>query len=179
MKKSAFIGNFVTWVVVALVTTAFLAWYHMSDLETVSVAIESSALAQLGVVIAAPLLLYALGAVVGLLLVWFKHIRMGGAARTVCLVVALFGLAFLLLAGVPVLAPGTESVLMIPAVVTVYVTMVAPIMVMFFGFLYALGLAPVDRTRRGPLSRHLPRNRGEWEDEKDEKDVPAGGSSAR
>ena len=59
------------------------------------------------------------------------------------------------------------------------VPVVAPIMVMFFGFLYALGLAPVDRARRGPLSRHLPRNRGEWEDEKDEKDVPAGGSSAR
>ena len=161
MKKSTFIGNFVVWVVVAVVAVAFLAWYHMTDFEVVSAAIGDSAPVQLGVVLASPLLLYAMGALIGLLLVWFKHIRMGRVTRTVCLVAAVLGLAFLLLAGVPVLAPAAADTLMIPAVVVVYVTMVAPIMVMFFGFLYALGIAPVDPSKRGPLSKHLPDERVE------------------
>ena len=159
MKKSTFIGNFVAWVIVAALGIAFLAWYHMTDFEVVSAAIGDSALVQLGVVLASPLLLYAIGVLIGLLLVWFKRIRMGGVARTVCLVLALLALAFVLLAGV--LAPDTAGTLMIPTVVIVYVTMVAPIMVMFFGFLYALGLAPADASKRGPLSRHLPDERAE------------------
>lgn len=161
MKKSTFIGNFVAWVIVAALGIAFLAWYHMTDFEVVSAAIGDSAFVQLGVVLASPLLLYAIGVLIGLLLVWFKRIRMGGVARTVCLVLALLALAFVLLAGVPALAPDTAGTLMIPAVVIVYVTMVAPIMVMFFGFLYALGLAPADASKRGPLSRHLPDERAE------------------
>ena len=161
MKKTTFIGNFAAWVVVAAASVAFLAWYHMTDFEVVSAAIGDSALVQLGVVLASPLLLYAIGALIGLLLVWFKHLRMGRVARTVCLVLALLVLAFVLLAAVPALAPDTAGALMIPTVVVVYVTMVAPIMVMFFGFLYALGIAPVDAARRGPLSRHLPDERAE------------------
>lgn len=161
MKKSTFIGNFAAWVVVAAASVAFLAWYHMTDFEVVSAAIGDSALVQLGVVLASPLLLYAIGALIGLLLVWFKRIRMGRVARTVCLVLALLVLAFVLLAAVPALAPDTAGALMIPTVVVVYVTMVAPIMVMFFGFLYALGIAPVDAAKRGPLSRHLPDERAE------------------
>ena len=116
---------------------------------------------QLGVVLASPLLLYAIGALIGLLLVWFKRIRMGRVSRTACLVLALLVLAFVLLAAVPALAPDTAGALMIPTVVVVYVTMVAPIMVMFFGLLYALGIAPVDAAKRGPLSRHLPDERAE------------------
>lgn len=161
MKKSTFIGNFAAWVVVAAASVAFLAWYHMTDFEVVSAAIGDSALVQLGVVLASPLLLYAIGALIGLLLVWFKRIRMGRVARTVCLVLALLVLAFVLLAAVPALAPDTAGALMIPTVVVVYVTMVAPIMVMFFGFLYALGIAPVEAAKRGPLSRHLPDERAE------------------
>ena len=161
MKKSTFIGNFAAWVVVAAASVAFLAWYHMTDFEVVSAAIGDSALVQLGVVLASPLLLYAIGALIGLLLVWFKRIRMGRVARTVCLVLALLVLAFVLLAAVPALAPDTAGALMIPTVVVVYVTMVAPMMVMFFGFLYALGIAPVDAAKRGPLSRRLPDERAE------------------
>ena len=161
MKKSTFIGNFAGWVVVAAASVAFLAWYHMTDFEVVSAAIGDSALVQLGVVLASPLLLYAIGALIGLLLVWFKRIRMGRVSRTACLVLALLVLAFVLLAAVPALAPDTAGALMIPTVVVVYVTMVAPIMVMFFGFLYALGIAPVDAAKRGPLSRHLPDERAE------------------
>lgn len=161
MKKSTFIGNFAAWVVVAAASVAFLAWYHMTDFEIVSAAIGDSALVQLGVVLASPLLLYAIGALIGLLLVWFKRIRMGRVSRTACLVLALLVLAFVLLAAVPALAPDTAGALMIPTVVVVYVTMVAPIMVMFFGFLYALGIAPVDAAKRGPLSRHLPDERAE------------------
>ena len=103
MKKSTFIGNFAGWVVVAAASVAFLAWYHMTDFEVVSAAIGDSALVQLGVVLASPLLLYAIGALIGLLLVWFKHLRMGRVARTVCLVLALLVLVFVLLAAVPAL----------------------------------------------------------------------------
>ena len=161
MKKTTFIGNFVAWVVVAVASIAFLVWYHMADFEAVSAAIGDSALVQLGVVLAAPLLLYAIGALIGLLLVWFKRLRMGRVSRVVCLALSVIVLAFVLLAGVPALAPSSASALMILTVVVVYVTMVAPIMIMFFGFLYALGLAPVDASRRGPLSRHLPDERAE------------------
>ena len=156
MKKTTFIGNFAAWVVVAAASVAFLAWYHMTDFEVVSAAIGDSALVQLGVVLASPLLLYAIGALIGLLLVWFKRIRMGRVSRTACLVLALLVLAFVLLAAVPALAPDTAGALMIPTVVVVYVTMVAPLLIMMLGFVYAVGCAGVDKSKRGPFARYLP-----------------------
>ena len=48
-----------------------------------------------------------------------------------------------------------------PAVIVVYVTMAAPILIMMLGLAYALGCAGVDTSKRGPFAKYLP------DDEKD------------
>lgn len=160
MKKSTFIGNFVAWVVVAAASIAFLAWYHLTDPDTVLAATDSP-LVQTGMVLAAPLLLFAMGVVIGLLLLWFKHILMGRGVRLACRVVAILSLVFILLAAVPVVVPAAAESFLGPAVIVVYVTMAAPILIMMLGFVYALGCAGVDASKRGPFAKYLP------DDEKD------------
>lgn len=156
LRKSTFIGNLVAWIVVAAACCAFLAWYHMSEFELVAEAIGNSALVQLGVVLSAPLLLFAIGVLLGIVLVWFKKILMGRAAKRICLVVGVLSLVFVLLAGLPVFVPGAEQALMGPVVIVVYVSMVAPPLIVMLGFVYALGLAGVDRSKRGPFAKYLP-----------------------
>ena len=156
MRKTTFFGNFVAWVAAAAVCIAFLAWYHMSDATAVASAIESSALVQLGVVLASPVLLFAMGVVIGLLLLWFKKILMGRTAKRACRAAGIAGLALLTLVAVPVLAPSTEGAFLGVSVVVVYVTMAAPILIMMLGFLYALGCAGVDASKRGPFAKYLP-----------------------
>ena len=155
LKKSTFIGNFVAWVVVAAASIAFLAWYHLSDPDTVLAATDSP-LVQTGMVLAAPLLLFAMGVVIGLLLLWFKHILMGRGARLACRVVAVLSLVFILLAAVPVVVPAAAESFLGPAVIVVYVTMAAPILIMMLGLVYALGCAGVDASKRGPFAKYLP-----------------------
>ncbi len=150
MRKSTFIGNLVAWVAVAAACVAFLAWHHLTDFEVVAAAIGDSALVQLGVVAASPVLLFAMGVLIGLLLLWFKNILMGRTAKVVCRIVSILVLVTLALVVVPTFAPDTSSSFLGISVVVVYVTRVAPIMIMFFGFLYALGCAGVDRSKKGP-----------------------------
>lgn len=156
MKKSTFYGNLVAWIAIAAVCIAFLAWYHMSDLETVSAAIGDSALVQLGVILAAPLLLFAMGVIIGVVLVWFKKIELRRGFKVLWRVVGILGLAMLALAVVPLVAPAAASAFMWASVVVVYVSMMAPILIMMFGLAYALGCAGVDTTRRGKLDQYLP-----------------------
>ena len=152
MKKSTFVGNLVAWVAVAAACCAFLAWWHMGN-GTPNI---SDPLVQLGVVLAAPLLLYAIGALIGLVLMWFKKILVGRVSKRVCRAIGILALVFVLLAGVPALAPDTGEALMGPAMVVVYVTMVAPLMIMMLGFVYAVGCAGVDTSKRGPFAKYLP-----------------------
>ena len=154
MRKSTFIGNLVVFVALAALCCAFLAWYHTAE-DTLEV-IGGSALAQLGVVLASPVLLYSLGVIVGLALVWFKRIAFGRVAKVVLRTIGVAGLAFIALCAVPVLAPDAGGSLLGPVVVVVYVTMVAPILVMMLGFAYALGCAGVDASKRGPFAKYLP-----------------------
>lgn len=156
MKKSTFIGNLVVWLAVAALCCAFLAWYHSSDYLTVAEVVGESPLAQLGVVLAGPLVLYAAGALLGLALVWFKKILLGRAAKRACRAVGVVSLAFLLLAGLPALVPDAGSAVLGTVVVVVYVSMVAPPLVMMLGFAYGVGCAGVDASKRGPLSKYLP-----------------------
>lgn len=156
LKKSTFVGNLVAWVVVAAACCAFLAWYHLSDFDVVAAAIGDSPLVQLGVVAAAPLLLYAIGVLLGIALMWFKKILVGRVAKRVCLAIGLLSLAFILLAALPVLLPDAADSLMGPVVVVVYVSMVAPPLIMMLGFAYAVGCAGVDTSRRGPFAKYLP-----------------------
>lgn len=156
MKKSTFVGNFFAWVVVAAACSAFLAWYHMTDMEVVAAALGSSGPAQLGVILAAPVLVYAIGVVLGLLVLWLKKITVGKVAKRVCRAVSLVVLACMALAGLPVLVPSAGDALLGLVVVVVYVSMAAPVLFVVIGFLYAVGCAGVDRTKRGPFAKYLP-----------------------
>lgn len=156
MKKSTFIGNFVAWVVVAAACIAFLAWYHTSDMDVVAAAIGDSALVQLGVILASPLLLFAMGAVIGLMVLWLKKITLGRGFKLLWRVLGLAGLAVIALAAVPLAGEGAASAFMWASVVVVYVSVAAPILIMLFGFFYALGCAGTDASRRGPFAKYLP-----------------------
>ena len=158
MKKSTFIGNFVAWVAIAAVCIAFLAWYHMTDASVVEAALDGTALVSLGVLLASPVLLFAMGTVIGLLLVWFKDILMGRLAKRACLAASVVALALFVLAAVPVFAPSAGGAFLGISVVVVYVARLAPILVMLFGFLYALGCAGVDASKRGPFDKYLPKD---------------------
>ena len=182
MKKSTFIGNFVAWVAIAAACIAFLAWYHMTDASVVEAALDGSALVSLGVLLASPVLLFAMGAVIGLLLVWFKDILMGRLAKRACLAASVVALALFVLAAVPVFAPSAGGAFLGISVVVVYVARLAPILVMLFGFLYALGCAGVDTSKRGPFDKYLPKddnadnaekNDNAEKDDKDDKDARA------
>ena len=72
------------------------------------------------------------------------------AYATVCLTLC----AVLLLGRI--LVPAAEDALLGPAFVVVYVTMVAPLLIMMLGFVYAVGCAGVDKSKRGPFARYLP-----------------------
>lgn len=156
MRKSTFVGNLVAWLVVAAVCAAFLAWYHVSDLDVVSAAIGSSALVQLGVVLGGPVLMYAIGVVLGLLLLWFKKISLGRGFKLLWRVLGLAGLAVIALAAVPLLGGDAATAFMWASVIVVYVSVVAPVLIMVLGFLYALGCAGTDRAKRGPFAKYLP-----------------------
>lgn len=155
MKRPALIINLVIWMVIAIGATAFLAWYHLAG-AAAGAAEATSGLVPVLRVATAPFLLYALGVIMGLLLVVFKKISMGGAARMACRIAGIAALAVILVTTLPSLIPGTAADLIAPAIVVVYVASAAPIMIMMFGFLYALGLAPKDTTRRGPFAKYLP-----------------------
>lgn len=170
MKKSTFIGNFVAWVAVAAACIAFLAWYHMTDASVVEAALDGSALVSLGVLLASPVLLFAMGAVIGLLLVWFKDILMGRLAKRACLAASVVALALFVLAAVPVFAPSAGGAFLGISVVVVYVARLAPILVMLFGFLYALGCAGVDTSKRGPFDKYLPKDKRGEKNDSTEKD---------
>ncbi|OUP08696.1 hypothetical protein [Collinsella sp. An2] len=156
MKKTSFIVNFIVWAAIVFGTTAFLAWYHLTDADQVATLVASSPVAQAGTVLAAPLLLYAMGVVLGLLLVFFKKIEIGRTSRLVLRVLAILALVLFVLAAIPSFAPSMTSVFELPIVVVVYVSMAAPILIMMFGLFYALGIAPVDSSRRGPFAKYLP-----------------------
>ena len=156
MKKSTFLGNFVAWVLIAAACTAFLAWYHMTDFEVVAEAIGGSMAVQLGVILAAPVLVFAIGVVLGLLVLWLKKITVGRAAKVTCRVISILALVCLALAGLPALVPAAQEALLGMVVVVVYVSAVAPILFVVLGFVYAVGCAGVDRRKRGPFAKYLP-----------------------
>ena len=154
MKKTTFAVNLAVWAAVAIATTAFLGWYHASDADRLATA--GSTATQLGAVLAAPVLLFAMGAVLGLLFVFFKKIEMGRTSRLVLRCASILALAFVLLAGVPIVAPSLADAFAVPLVVVIYVSRAAPILIMMSGFFYALGMAPADRTKRGAFAKYLP-----------------------
>lgn len=156
MKKSTFIGNLVAFIVLVIATTSFLAWYHLSDPGVVLEAITDAPWAQIGVVLAAPVLLYAVGAILGLIVVWLKNVTFGRGVRMAFRIVSALMIALFALSIIPVFLPDTGSALMGPVVVVFYVSRLAPVFIVLLGFLYPLALAPLDKSKRGAFAKYLP-----------------------
>ena len=98
---------------------------------------------QVGMVISAPILLYAIGAIIGLIVVYLKRIHVTNTTKTMCFIPATLVLALFIAAAAPVLSFGTQDGLAITTVIVVYAASMAPLMFVMFGALYAVGIAPI------------------------------------
>lgn len=153
MRKNARIANLIVWGVLLATCIAFQVWYRTGDVSSTYHAVQASTFLQVMVVISGPTLLFAIGALLGILFVWIKKIQLGRGVRTTFRVIAALFLACVVLAFVPMLFGATLTV---PVVVVVYLSMAAPAVIVILGFLYALGLAELDPTKKGPFAKYLP-----------------------
>lgn len=142
MQKSTFLGNFIFWLVMAAISIAFLAWYNLGGGAPADIS-QATPMQQVGMVISAPILLYAIGAIIGLIVVYLKRIHVTNTTKTMCFIPATLVLALFIAAAAPVLSFGTQDGLAITTVVVVYAASMAPLMFVMFGALYAVGIAPL------------------------------------
>ncbi|MDM8245856.1 hypothetical protein QUW40_04490 [Collinsella tanakaei] len=142
MQKSTFLGNFIFWLVMAAISIAFLAWYNLSGDAPADIA-QATPMLQVGMVVSAPILLYAIGAIIGLIVVYLKRIHVTNTTKTMCFIPATLVLALFIAAAAPVLSFGTQDGLAITTVIVVYAASMAPLMFVMFGALYAVGIAPI------------------------------------
>lgn len=142
MQKSTFLGNFIFWLVMAAISIAFLAWYNLGGGAPADIS-QATPMQQVGMVISAPILLYAIGAIIGLILVYLKRIHVTNTTKTMCFIPATLVLALFIAAAAPVLSFGTQDGLAITTVIVVYAASMAPLMFVMFGALYAVGIAPL------------------------------------
>ena len=142
MQKSTFLGNFIFWLVMAAISIAFLAWYNLGGGAPADIS-QASPMQQVGMVISAPILLYAIGAIIGLIVIYLKRIHVTNTTKTMCFIPATLALALFIAAAAPVLSFGTQDGLAITTVIVVYAASMAPLMFVMFGALYAVGIAPI------------------------------------
>lgn len=142
MQKSTFLGNFIFWLVMAAISIAFLAWYNLGGGAPADIS-QATPMQQVGMVISAPILLYAIGAIIGLIVVHLKRIHVTNTTKTMCFIPATLVLALFIAAAAPVLSFGTQDGLAITTVIVVYAASMAPLMFVMFGALYAVGIAPL------------------------------------
>lgn len=142
MQKSTFLGNFIFWLVMAAISIAFLAWYNLGGGAPADIS-QATPMQQVGMVISAPILLYAIGAIIGLIVVYLKRIHVTNTTKTMCFIPATLVLALFIAAAAPVLSFGTQDGLAITTVIVVYAASMAPLMFVMFGALYAVGIAPL------------------------------------
>ena len=142
MQKSTFLGNFIFWLVMAAISIAFLAWYNLGGGAPADIS-QASPMQQVGMVISAPILLYAIGAIIGLIVIYLKRIHVTNTTKTMCFIPATLVLALFIAAAAPVLSFGTQDGLAITTVIVVYAASMAPLMFVMFGALYAVGIAPI------------------------------------
>ncbi len=143
MKKSTFLGNFIFWVAIAAVCCAFLAWYNTGDTEAARTAALATVPGTVGIVLAAPVLLYAIGAVGGLLFVYLKKVHVTSTIKSGCFIPATLALALFIAAVVPVISLGVDGGISLPTVIVVYSATMAPLLLVALGVLYAVGIAPL------------------------------------
>ena len=153
MKKNVLIANAVVWAILLAGCAAFQAWYRSGEVIDTYYAVMGSTFLQVMAVESAPVTLFAVGALLGLLFVGLKKIKLGRGARNALRVVSVLFLAVLVLSLVPMLF-GIE--LTAPVVIVVYLGMAAPAVIVILGFLYAMGLSEVDPSKKGPFAKYLP-----------------------
>lgn len=153
MKKNVLIANLIVWGALLAICIAFQAWYRTAEFEATYAAIQDSRLLQVGLIYSGPILLFALGALLGLAFVWGKKVQMGHGARLAMRIISGLWLGIMALSLVPMLF-GVN--LTVPVVIVVYLGMLAPAVIAIFGFVYALGLAELDPTKKGPFAKYLP-----------------------
>lgn len=153
MKKNVLIANVAVWGILMAVCIAFQAWYRTGEVTSTYYAVQGSPILQVMLVVSGPILLFALGALLGLPFVWFKKIQLGRGVRRVLRVISVLFLACVAMVIVPMLFQVTLTA---PVVVVVYLSMAAPAVIVILGFLYALGLADIDPSKKSPLAKYLP-----------------------
>lgn len=139
MRKSTFFGNLAAFLVIFLACAGFLAWWHLGGGSS-SV---SSPIVQLGVILAAPFLVYSVGVIVALIFLWLRGVTLRRVTKVVCRVIGIASLAFMTLAAVPVFFPSCGDALLIPVQVVVIIAMTGPLLFVALGVVYAAGCAGV------------------------------------
>lgn len=153
MKKNVLIANAVVWAILLAGCVAFQVWYRSGEVIDTYYAVMGSAFLQVMAVESGPVILFAVGALLGLLFVGLKKIKLGRGARNALRVVSVLFLAVLVLSPVPMLFGIGPTA---PVVIVVYLGMAAPAVIVILGFLYAMGLAEVDPSKKGPFAKCLP-----------------------
>lgn len=148
VKKITFLVNLIGLILVVVICGAFEMWYRGLDSEAGLAAVQSGVLVQVMIILAGPVIMFSLGALAGLLIAWFKKIKLRRAVRVALRVLDVLVLANTALAFVPLLAGDAGSSLSAFMVVFLFVSFAVPVLPVFFGFAYALSLAGVDETRK-------------------------------
>lgn len=142
MKTSKFVINLVVWIVIGLACGAFVAWYNTGDVEAARALASSTAWGQACAVVSLPGLEYAVGAVIGLLIVRIRNLHMSDLAKPRCFIISTLMLALLAAAVIPIVSLGPDSGTSMITVLAVYGSMYAPVVFFAGGILYTLGIAP-------------------------------------
>ena len=87
MKKNVLIANAVVWAILLAGCVAFQVWYRSGEVIDTYYAVMGSAFLQVMAVESGPVILFAVGALLGLLFVGLKKIKLGRGARNALRVV--------------------------------------------------------------------------------------------
>ncbi len=143
MKTSSFVANLLVWLAVGAAGAAFLVWTRTADAAAVQAALSASSLWQSCSVLAMPLMLYAIGAVLALIVVRAAKLHLSGMVKSRCFIVAFLILALLAAAIIPIIGLGPQAGVSVMTVIVVYATAYAPVVFPIGGIFYALGIAPI------------------------------------
>ncbi len=142
MKTSTFVGNLIFWIAAAIPCGMFTSWYYSVGAEAVQAASAESVWALVGTIAGVPALLYAIGAIIGLVVIKVGGFRVNQSLKSHAFIVASLVLALMVAAVVPVIAMGTGAGLSLPTLLISYAGVFAPLIFLVFGALYAIGIAP-------------------------------------
>ena len=142
MKTSTFVGNLIFWIAIAAVCGVFAAWYYTTDVATVTAAAAESSWTLVGTIAATPLLLYAIGAIVGLVVIKIGKFRINQSLKSHAFIVASLILALMIAGIAPVIALGPTSGYSMPTLLLSYAGVYAAPAFLIIGAAYSVGIAP-------------------------------------